>query len=333
MAEFRWNASQMKRVFVLPKDVVDRHLRLAGSVQLKVLLWVSRNGGEFDAEACAKAVGVSAPDCQDALQYWVAAGLLLPIGEETAPAVPPQAPAVPAVPQEPPTMPAARPAAVKPLMTEVIARQKSCPDFAYLLEAVSARLGRPLAAGDSETLLYLYQTAGLPVEVILMVVGYAAQRNRFTMRYIEKVALDWADKNIMTMAAAEEHLCFLERCQTAVEKVQTVCRLVRPIGGEFAHRAAEKWVYQWQVSDALLAEAYAICVQKTGGFQAKYMDKVLENWQMQGITTPEKLQEVLQNVPASKGGKKGKVAVVSEENQEYEAMVEKYIPVYKKKKR
>ena len=77
MAEYTWKPSLMRRVFVLPEAIADKHLKMAGSVQLKVLLWVSRHGGSFDAEACAKAIGVSAPDCADALQYWVAAGVLL----------------------------------------------------------------------------------------------------------------------------------------------------------------------------------------------------------------------------------------------------------------
>lgn len=323
MADYRFKASHLKRVFVLPKDIVDRHLRLAGSVQLKVLLWVSRNGGEFDAEACAKAVGVSAPDCADALQYWVAAGVLLPENDEKVPAPTPQKEEKPSEVLPPKTI--ARPAAVKPQMTEVIKRQKTNKEFSYLLDAVSTRLGRPLANGDAETLLYLYETAGLPAAVIMMVVEYAAQENRFTMRYIEKVALDWADQGIMTMAAAEEHLCFLERCAAAAAKVQTLCSLTRPISSAFAARTAEKWVYQWQVEDALILEAYAVCVDKTGAFQAKYMDKVLDNWRMQEITTKDQLQAV------QKGQKKS--AAKTEENREYEDMVEQYIPVYKKKKR
>lgn len=324
MADYRFKASHLKRVFVLPKEIVDRHLRLAGSVQLKVLLWLSRNGGEFDVEACAKAVGVSEPDCQDALQYWVAAGVLLPENDDSQPAPTPKKAEKPS---EVPSKSVTRPAAVKPQMTEVIKKQKTSSDFAYLLDAVSARLGRPLANGDAETLLYLYETAGLPIEVILMVVEYAAQSHRFTMRYIEKVALDWADQGIMTMAAAEEHLCFLERCAAAAAKVQALCSLTRPISGAFAMRTAEKWVYQWQVEDALLSEAYGICVEKTGAFQAKYMDKVLDNWRTQEITTLEQLQAV------QKGGKPSKKAAGSQENQEYEDMVEQYIPVYKKKKR
>lgn len=322
MADYRFKASQLKRVFVLPKDIVDRHLRLAGSVQLKVLLWVSRNGGEFDAEACAKAVGVSAPDCADALQYWVAAGVLLP--EEGEAPLPP-APKQEEKPVEAAPVPMARPAAVKPQMTDVLKKQKANKEFSYLLQAVGARLGRPLANGDAETLLYLFETAGLPAAVIMMVVEYAAQSNRFTMRYIEKVALDWADQGIMTMSAAEEHLCFLERCAAAAAKVQTLCGLTRPISGSFALRTAEKWVYQWQVEEALLTEAYAICTEKTGAFQAKYMDKVLDNWRMQEITTLDQLHA------QQKGTKPSKVK--TEENQEYEEMVEQYIPVYKKKKR
>lgn len=61
-------------------------------------------------------------------------------------------------------------------MKEVIARQKSSPDFAYLLDTASARLGKAITNGDMETLLYLYDTAGLPAEVILMVIEYAVGR-------------------------------------------------------------------------------------------------------------------------------------------------------------
>ena len=37
----------------------------------KVLLWALRAGkGCFDADQCAAAIGLSAPDCADAMQYW-----------------------------------------------------------------------------------------------------------------------------------------------------------------------------------------------------------------------------------------------------------------------
>ncbi len=322
MAEYQWNAPLLRHVFILPEEVADKHLRLAGAVQLKVLLWLSRHGGVYDDEACSRAVGAPTPDCRDALRYWVELGVLT--GGDTQPAETP-AP-VPAAPAEPVRKtPAARPQPVKPQMPEVIARRESSPEFAYLLDEVSVRMGRPLSPGDMETLLYIHDTAGMPAEVILMVVGYAASAERLTMRYIEKIALDWADRDIVTIAAAEEHLCQLERSQQALKHVQTVCGLDKPPMGASAFSAAEKWVYEWKITDEVLRLAYDVCREKTGKFQTAYMTRVLDNWREQGADTADKVAALSGDKP-----KKGKKDAPSNE---YEDMVAQYIPVYKKKKK
>lgn len=307
MADYRWNPDEFGRVLALPAAIAEQHLKLAGPIQLKVLLWFATNG-TFDAEACARAVGYSPSDCADAMRYWTAAGLLLDGG--TAP-----------VPQKTAVAPAPRPKAVKPQMKEVIAAQKSSPEFTYLLDAVSARLGKPLSPGDMETLLYLFTTAGLPAEVILMAVGYAAQSERFTVRYIEKIALDWADKGILTIAAAEEHLCRLERCQQALLKVQTVCGLSKPLNATAGNLdMAEKWVFAWHTGDELLRLAAEISVEKTGKFEMPYVNRILENWRGQGVTSADEVR-----------GRLTKKA--DREESDYEQMVELYVPKYNKKKK
>lgn len=322
MAEYFWNASMMRHVFAVPEEVVDRHLRLAGTVQWKVLLHVSRNGGVFDATACSKAIGERESDCLDALQYWISAGVLE--GEHVVPPVAPTVPETVAVTVTPSTKTVARPKAVKPQMTEVIRRQKKDEEFGGLLVEVSARMGRPLSNGDAETLLYLYETVGMPAAVLLMVVGYAAQTEHFNMRYIEKIALDWAERGLLTMEAAEEHLCYLERCEQAVLRVQAVCALPKPLSTAAAMRSAEKWICQWQISDEVLAKAYDVCLEKTGKFETRYMDRVLENWHSQGADTPEKVAQITGKKP-----QKEPSAVTTE----YENMIEQYVPVYRKKKR
>ena len=323
MADYLWKASLMRRVFVLPKEIADRHLRLCSFIQLKVLLWVSRNSGVFDVEACAKAIGESVPDCQDALQYWVAVKVLHPSEESAAVVSDTKAMPTKAEVVEPPKL--KRPKVEKPQMTQVIRRQKKDEEFGGLLTEVGARIGRPLSNGDAETLLYLYETVGIPAAVILMVVGYAAQADHLTMRYIEKVALDWSERGIMTMEAAEQHLCYLERCEQAVLRVQAVCQLPKPLTGAATMRTVEKWLCQWQVTDELLAQAYTICVEKIGKFDVRYMDRILENWHNQGADTVEKVS-ALSGKP--KAGKQP-----TAENTEYENMVEQYVPIYKKKTR
>lgn len=320
MAEYSWNATLLRRVFVVPEDVADKHLRLAGAVQLKVLLWLSRHEGRYEDEACSQAVGASAADCRDALRYWVDAGVLL---SDEAPTVPTQSVSASQTTVQQTLPRVARPQAVKPQMPEVIARRQNCSEFAYLLDEVSVRIGRPLSPGDMETLLYLFDTAGMPVEVLLLVVGYAVSAERASMRYIEKVALDWADKGLVTMAAAEEHLCYLEQTEQALAHITDVCGLEKLPSGAAVRDASVKWIYDWKIGDDVLRMAYDVCRQKTGKFQVRYMDRVLENWREQGADTPEKVE-------ALSGGKS--VETAEEKPSEYEEMVTRYVPVYQKKK-
>ncbi|MBP3435657.1 MAG: DnaD domain protein [Clostridia bacterium] len=322
MAEYQWNASLLRHVFILPEEVADKHLRLAGEIPLKVLLWLSRHGGVYEDEACAQAVGVSIPECRDAVRYWVQEGVLL--GDEAA------APTTEAVKSKAEASSTSkrsvtRPQAVKPQLPEVVDLRNNDAEFAYLEDEVGARLGRALAPADRETLMYLYQTAGMPASVILMVIGYAAAVKKLNMRYIEKVALDWADRDVLTIAAAEEHLCRLERSQQALRHVQTVCGLDKPPTGAAAFAAAEKWIYDWNTPDDILRQAYEVCCQKVGKFQAGYMTRVLENWREQGADTVQRIADL--SADSKKAGKK------AAPDSEYETMVEQYIPIYKKKKK
>ena len=84
--QYQINPSAYRSVFVVPADVVDRHLRFAGAAQLKVLLWALRSGaGAFDAEGAAQALNLSRMDAADAIQYWVEAGIVSCTDGEAAP--------------------------------------------------------------------------------------------------------------------------------------------------------------------------------------------------------------------------------------------------------
>ena len=89
-------------VFAVPTALVDTHMRLAGAVQLKVLLYLLRHAGHpVQEEEMAQSLGVSAADIKDALFYWQQAGLLPSAQEDTEPAsAPVAAPAEPVAPAE-----------------------------------------------------------------------------------------------------------------------------------------------------------------------------------------------------------------------------------------
>jgi DnaD/phage-associated family protein len=216
-------------------------------------------------------------------------------------------------------------------MKEVIAKQKEHAEFAYLLDTASARLGRPVSHGDMETLLYLYETGGLPVEVILMVIEYAIAEGKYHMRYIEKVALDWADRGIDTIGAAEQFLCALEKRRDSWQKVSTVLGIKQsPTIAQ--SDAAERWIFDWKIDEGLLRLAYDKCKESTGRFNSSYMNKILEGWYLNGIDTVEKALEELEKIQ-SKSKAKAKSKSKKETSfdlDEYASMVDNFTPVYKK---
>ena len=332
---YTWNMRLMGDVFVLPGDIVDNHLRLAGSTQLKVLLWCARCGrGEFDAQACSAAIGVSPADCVDALQYWLQTGVLTENGAPASgPAAPPKpapAPTAPSTPSPamrvmPPVQ--ARPAAVKPQMNEVVKRQQQSADFAGLLTTVEARLGRPLSHGDMSTLLYLLDTAGLPAGVIMMVVGYAVTVGKANMRYIEKMALDWADREITTVDRAEQEMLRLERRRQAIGHIQALFGLTQ--SPTFAQvESAYKWVCEWQMPDELIQLAGKQCIERCGKFQFGYVSKILEHWHTDGLKTLDQVKQAGQ-AGAAKTSKPRKTT--SFDLDAYDEMALRYTPVYKSK--
>ena len=325
---YRWNPDSMTRVFALPAQVVDKHIRLAGAKQLKVLLWLACRGeGRFDADACAADIGGSAADGADALQYWAECGLLQSAEGDGEPDRAPARAQAPVNPNKaaPPTAPAPRPRAVKPQFQEVLKRQKESEEFAYLLDTASARLGRPISHGDMETLLYLYDTAGLPIEVILMVLAYAVAAGKLNMRYVEKVALDWADQGIDTIAAAEQHLLRLERRDQAGARVQALLQPERPLTAA-QKETAEKWLHEWRMADGLIQLAAKLCQTKIGKLNLAYVDKILESWHLDGVDTLEKARALVEK---SRGGKAVQVENSSLNLDDYEKMVLDFVPVFK----
>lgn len=64
-------------IFAVPTDVVDKYLKIAGSAQLKVLLWILRHSGEqFDADTVAAALNMGSFDVKDCLEFWVSFGVI-----------------------------------------------------------------------------------------------------------------------------------------------------------------------------------------------------------------------------------------------------------------
>lgn len=279
---YRWNPDGMTAPIVLPHTVAESALTAATAEQWRVLVWLSLHQLQWDAAACAADCAMTEVACEACLQYWIAQGTLT-LASDGAVAAPTHI---------------ARPQAVKPQLREVLAYQKAHPHFAEFLQEASALLGKPIGHADTATLLYLLDTVGLPESVIYTEIGYAVSIGKPNMRYIEKIALDWADKDLTTDRAVEEHIRELESERAAAERVEKLLSLVRPLSAAQA-KLADKWLNIWNFSEEMLQRAAALTVEKTGKFTAAYMDRILERWHAEGVDAPDKIPAA---VPPKKKG-------------------------------
>lgn len=297
-----WNPNELWNMAVLPRKAGDA-LKLANLTQLKVLLWIATNGQNgVDAASCAAALGgrFTEADCADALAFWQAEGVLAESGA-AIPAVSKPAPAAVSAPVPTPAAPAAVPDVPKPapvvktITPADAAVAASAPkplsrkEYLALLETVEARFGKTLSRVDQERLLELCDTTALPLEVLMMVVGDAAAKEKRSVGYVCKVAQSWEEKGLDTIDAVDAYLIHLEQRDRAWNTLVGWLGLSIDRPSVQQRDLAFKWLCEWETSQSLLQLAFSKCAEKTGKFQASYIDRVLTGWREDGITSPEQV--------------------------------------------
>ena len=298
--EYSFNMGIWNSVFAVPAEIVDKHLKLAGKEQLKVILWMLRHSGEdFSVEDAAKATGIRDENAEEAIDYWVDAGLLTKKGSRLLPA---SGSPVSAVQREPLSDPAAKGLALqtkaekkeerpaKKRMTRpdgvyVATRIGESSDLKFLMEETENTLGKTLSPALSSSLVQIHEDYGLPVEVIVMMIHYVKSIGKTGTSYIEAVARDWAQNEVFTVEAAESKLRELDEKSMAWKKLESVIGTYHRSPSKNEENAAYKWIYEWRLRQELLGEAYERCVDKTGKLSIAYMNKILEKWHHAGFKT------------------------------------------------
>lgn len=314
--KYEMNLGAWNQVFAIPSAVVDRHLKLAGSAQLKVLLWLLRHAGtQNDPETIGQALGLDRADVCDAMQYWITAGL---IHEENGALTPPEPVAEAATPVTAPAVPETIPTPVsavegeevkktprrvtrpKQLNTlEIAERINNADEVRYMLDAAETIFARPLTTPEMGTLVNLYDWDGLPCDVIIMIIQYAVNADKCNMSYIEKMAVSWAAEGIDTHEKAEEKVRRLDERNQAWTRISRLFGIDKRPPSAAEAEAVSRWLGEWHFSDEMIREAYDRCVDSTGKIRFQYINKILERWNKQDIRTIEAARaDILEKKPA-----------------------------------
>lgn len=309
---YQINLGQWNSIFAVPSALVDKHIKLASAAQLKVILYLLRRSGEGNSdESIAKAVGVSAEEVRNALEFWTERGMIAENGEEIAP---PES-AVPAKEskEEPKSplkhTPISR--AVKPDSAFVAKIKQEDKNLSGLIEEAETTLGKTLAPGDTATLVMLYSTFGLPCDVLALLINYVAGSSGASIRAVEKIGIDWSDRGISTVEAAEQELQRMTESREAWHRVSSLLgirNIGKPTKSQQEH--AYCWTQKWGFNDEMIVEAYERCVNTKGEYNMKYVNAILKKWYEKRIFSLDELakeESVRSKTPKMKPSSKGSV--------------------------
>lgn len=313
--EYSLNAGEWNSVFAVPSSVVDKYIKLASGNALKLLLYLTRHGGEtFTAERLKEDLGFEEfGELEDAALFWVQRGIikansgrdgtsLLAASTENSPKSARETAAEPVK----KTIQKAKPPAAS--SGEIAQSIKSSPEMKALFGAAENLFGKMLNQSDRETISNLTGYYGLPCDVALMLIGYCTNLKekhgkKISASYISKAAQDWANDEIMTVQLADEKIRSLEK-QNNVE--QRLCERLGLSSNLSANIRAfiKTWTYDWGFSEEMIMLAYDKTVDGTGKWSSSYANKILENWKAAGITTPQAAEKSDADFKKANGYKK-----------------------------
>lgn len=155
--------------------------------------------------------------------------------------------------------------------------QSEVIEFLYLAEKY---IGKTLSGSDINTLLYFYDVLGFEVELIEYLIEYCVTNGHKSLRYMEKVALSWAEEGIDNVEKARSNTDTYSRTCYPVLKAFGITG--RNPGVE-EKAFVVKWTNSYGFTMDIIVDACKRTLSATSKPSFKYADSILTKWHEKGI--------------------------------------------------
>lgn len=278
-------------VTIISNRFFDEYMKDANDAQLKVYLYLLRMIGAnlpTSISDLADKFNHTEKDILRALKYWEKVHLLqLDYDEQKNitgihlldPGKASGAQIVPLVPKQ---------ASDKPSYTAFDLEQfASNEEFAQIRFIAETYLGKLLSESELKSLLFIFDVLKLSPELMDYLIEYCVGRDKRDMKYIEKVAMDWADNGIRTVRQAKLRQGKYDKAVYAAMKALGKPNL--PTETEAAY--ITKWVQEYRFSQDVISYACEKTVLATDSHRIEYADGILSRWFSQGLKTREQIAD------------------------------------------
>lgn len=157
---------------------------------------------------------------------------------------------------------------------------KKQDDISTLLYVAERYIGKTLSSTDVNTILYIYDELKFPTELIEYLIEYCVGNNHRSLRYIEKVALSWAEEGIKDVRQAKVSTeSFINACYPVLKAFGLNGR--NP--GKSEKDYIIKWTNSYGFSMDIIIDACNRTIQTIHQPSFDYADSILTNWNKKGV--------------------------------------------------
>ncbi len=165
-------------------------------------------------------------------------------------------------------------------------KQESVKELLFISERY---LGRILTPTDMNSILYWYDGLGFSTDLIEYLIEYCVSKGHTSIRYIEKVALAWADSHISSVEQAKQVAGIHSQLYFAVMKALGITgRSLVP--SETAY--IEKWRAEYGFSQEIITAACERTIQAIHQPKFEYIDSILTSWKKKQVATPDDISRL-----------------------------------------
>lgn len=280
-------------VTVVSNTFIDKYMAEANGEYVKVYLYLLRRGfTSVSEEEIADALNDTEADVRRALDYWKKAGVLQTEAAEAPIKAHAETAAASGIGSAGPADTGERPAAPEPRQScsqREMDKLSSDAEFTQLIYIAQQYLKKIFTPKDCEIFAYLYGTLKMPAELLEYLVEYCAQNNHTSLRYIEKVALGWYEKKLLTVEEAKAYSRSFSKDSFAVMKA---FGLTGRSPADAEYKLLEKWYRTYGFTKELVLEACNRTMNAIHAPSFQYADKILTEWKTSGVRTMRDVEEL-----------------------------------------
>lgn len=156
---------------------------------------------------------------------------------------------------------------------------KEKENTAQLLFIAESYMKRPLTVAEMKSILYFSEVLCFSDDLIDYLIQYCIERGKKDFKYIEAVAINWAEAGVTTPKQAEKF---------AYKYDKSVYSIMNALGKSSAPTSKEveyikRWTKEYSFTLDIILEACERTVLATDKHRFEYADSILSNWYKSGI--------------------------------------------------